>query len=659
MEKFFSEHGLLAESLTGFEPRAGQLRMAEAVAAVLDSDINEVEEGIDQAKILVVEAETGIGKTLAYLIPAVLSGQRLVVSTATITLQDQILNKEIPLIARILNMDIKALCVKGRQNYLCYYRWFQYRSSAGHLLPEDEDLARIDAWLQETETGDRSELSWLSDWSPLWARISAQSHQCLGAECPEGGLCFVNQLRRKAGSARLLIVNHHLFFSDLALRKSGFGEVLPRYEGVIFDEAHHLENVATNFFGTSFSQYQLLDLLGDVQRQAEADLAAVQVDRLRHVVVGLKERLDRFVALFPAGRGRFPLLPLIDKTPQWQTEVDSLVAGLNRLGRETDDLAATNEGWQVIRRRTEELVANLVHIALPQESISEHPSVSWYEKREKSVGLSSTPIDIAPQLQEYLYPAIESCVMTSATLTTGGDFSYIQDRLGLDEHTRTLRLDSPFDYTGRTLFYIPEANFPEPSGSQFADALCSRVAEILEISRGRALVLFTSLKGMEYMASFLEQRFDFPVLVQGSASRQALLERFRTETDSILLAVASFWEGVDIPGESLSCVIIDKLPFEVPSDPVIQARIEAITKGGGRPFFDFQVPRAILALRQGVGRLMRASSDRGLIAVMDVRLFNKGYGRLFIKSLPPSPVVRSLLPVTQFFMDGQPDEHIH
>jgi ATP-dependent DNA helicase DinG len=651
MENIFSENGLLADCLADFEPRAGQLKMAQAVAAVLDHGVKESDENPGRAKILVVEAETGIGKTLAYLIPAILSEQRLVVSTATITLQDQILKKEIPLIARILDKEIRALCVKGRQNYLCYYRWFQYRSTAQLSLLDDTDLVKIDQWLQVTETGDRSELAWLPDWSPLWAKVSAQSHQCLGMECPEGALCFVNKLRRKAGSARLLIVNHHLFFSDLALRKSGYGEILPRYESVIFDEAHHLENVATTFFGIAFSQYQLVDLLVDVERQAEADLSTMQIERLSHISLGLKERSERFAALFPAERGRYPLGPLVKKTSQWQEEVESLVTGLGRLSDDLADLGAVSEGWSVLQKRTDELKTNLVRIALPEEGAVGGAFVRWYEKRDRTIGISSTPINIAPQLQEFLYPAINSCILTSATLTAGGDFSYVHERLGLDDQTQTLRLNSPFDYSGQTLLYVPEDGFPEPFHKKFAEGLCARVLDILQVSKGRALVLFTSFKGMDFMAQYLQERLTYPVLVQGSSSRHALLERFRQETHSILLAVASFWEGVDIPGESLSCVIIDKLPFEVPSDPVIQARMEAVAAAGGNPFFGFQIPRAILTLRQGVGRLMRASTDWGLIAIMDVRLFSKGYGRIFTASLPPSPVVRSMDAVKQFFTE--------
>jgi len=648
VKEIFASGGLLALYLSAFEPRSGQLRMAEAVAATLAAGDKAGAEG-QRAKVLLVEAETGIGKTLAYLIPALLSGQRVVVSTATINLQDQILNKEIPLIERALGRSAAALCVKGRQNYLCLYRWNQYRSSPQLSLVEDADIGRIKQWLEKTSSGDRAELSWLADRSLLWPKISAQSSQCLGSDCPDGASCFVNQLRKQAGSARLLIVNHHLFFSDLALRQAGFAEILPRYQAVIFDEAHHLEGVATQFFGKTFSQYQLLDLVADIERQAEADLPGKNRDQIIAFARGLTPRLERFALLFPAQRGRYPLVEVMAGNGSWALEVEGMATGLAQLAGLLTGQAATGEVWNILSTRAAELEANLRHICLPPERGEGDRFVHWYERRERTITLSATPVRIAEELEKTLYSSVQSCIMTSATLSAGGDFSYVKERLGLDATATTLQFHSPFDYEGRTLLYVPEKDFPEPADASYNDRVCQRVLEILQISQGRALVLFTSLKAMEMMAEFLESRLSYPVLVQGRASRQALLALFKETTDSVLLAVASFWEGVDVPGDSLSCVIIDKLPFEVPSDPVIQARIQAISDGGGKPFFDFQVPRAILTLRQGVGRLMRATTDCGVIAIMDVRLFTKGYGRSFRASLPPSPVVRSLVDVRTFF----------
>ena len=645
MKRIFSPGGKLSTGLKGFESRSGQQEMAEAVTATLDEGVERID---GQSSVLLVEAETGIGKTLAYLVPALLSGQRVVISTATINLQDQILKKEIPLLEKVFEMDIPALCIKGRQNYLCHYRWFQHRSNPQISLIENREEEKIEQWLEKTECGDRAELSWLPDRSPLWLKISAQPNQCLGGDCPESSLCFVNRLRKQAGTARLLIVNHHLFFSDLALRKAGYGEILPRYNAVIFDEAHHIENVATNFFGQHFSHYQLVDLIGDLERQAETDLPATSFDSLVGYSRGLKQRLDLFTTLFPAKRGRYPLEPLFDKVAHWQETIDNLANGLGQLAERCAKLTPHGEIWNLFAERAGELQKNLLLIA-GTGKVNSGYFIHWYERREKTVSISATPVKIADELENCLYNSVQSCIMTSATLTTGQDFKYIRERLGIDEESKTLCLQSPFDYKGRTLLYVPEQGFPEATAENYDDMLCERMYELLKISQGRALVLFTSFRAMDMVADYLESRLSYPVLVQGTASRQSLLEKFRETNDSVLLAVASFWEGVDVSGDSLSCVLIDKLPFEVPTDPVIQARMKAIEAEGGKPFFQFQVPRAILTLKQGVGRLMRSTTDRGVIGIMDIRLYSKGYGRMFRASLPPSPVVRTLEDVKNFF----------
>ncbi len=645
MKEIFAEGGKLSSGLEGFEPRAGQQQMAEAVAELLSADD---ENGDGRASVLLIEAETGIGKTLAYLVPALLSGQRVVVSTATINLQDQIVKKEIPLLEKIFKTDIPALCIKGRQNYLCHYRWFQHCATPQVSLLEDDDIKKLEKWLAKTESGDRAELSWLPDRSPLWPKISAQSNQCMGSDCPEFQLCFVNRVRKKAGAARLLIVNHHLFFSDLALRQAGYGEILPRYQAVVFDEAHHLENVATNFFGKHFSHYQLLDLLGDLERYAKKDLEPSVFDRLVGSARGLRQRLDGFTAIFPAKRGRYPLQPLVEKSDEWQATVENVLQGLEKLSEQCSELAHHGEVWNLFADRASELQKNLFHIAGVEHG-EEGDFIRWYERRERAVSLSATPVRVAEELENCLYNSVQSCIMTSATLTTGGTFKYMQDRLGIDDRCKTLCLQSPFDYKGRTLLYVPEQGFPEAAAQNYNEILRDRIYELLKISRGRALVLFTSFRAMDMVAEYLSGKLSYPVLVQGTASRHSLLDQFRETNDSVLLAVASFWEGVDVSGDSLSCVLIDKLPFEVPSDPVIQARMKAIEADGGKPFFQFQIPRAILTLRQGVGRLMRSTGDRGVIGVLDIRLYSKGYGRMFRSSLPPSPVVRTLEEVKEFF----------
>lgn len=645
MTDIFAQGGILARKLPGYESRPSQLRMAEAIAAALDL---QGEETSGQPAMLAVEAGTGTGKTLAYLVPAILSGQKVVVSTNTLNLQDQILTKEIPFIRKHLAPQLNALCVKGRQNYLCLYRWQQFLASPQrNLFADDRDTQRIIDWLEDTETGDRSELSWLADNAPLWQAITASTSQCLGGNCPDAGSCFITRLRKKAGQAQLLVVNHHLFFSDLALRRFGHAEVLPRYESVIFDEAHHLEGVATRYFGTSFSHYQVVDLIKDLETAAHADLVGRTREGIVQTARALAKQVDLFAELFPKERGRFSLLQFIARFPGWEEERQRLADQIKGLCNQLAKASVNGESWAGMQRRAEEMLAAFTTITEAQDSAS----VFWYERREKTVALSASPIDIARELREFLYEQARNVIFTSATLTTDNTFTYFSSRLGLPADTQTLTLATPFDYANRTLLFVPGKGFPEPTSREFPAATQQLMQELITAANGRALVLFTSISAMRAAHEFLLSRLPFPVLVQGEAPKARLLEQFREQTHSVLLAVASFWEGVDVAGESLSCVIIDKLPFEVPSDPVIMARMERIKSEGGNPFFDFQIPRAILTLRQGVGRLMRSSSDRGVLAICDIRLFSKQYGRLFLKSLPPSPICRELSLVRNFFQE--------
>ncbi|MDH3359962.1 MAG: ATP-dependent DNA helicase, partial [Desulfobulbaceae bacterium] len=597
---------------------------------------------------LAVEAETGIGKTLAYLIPAVLSQQKVIISTGTRNLQDQILNKEIPFIIEHIDPDCSALCVKGRQNYLCRNRWQKLSSASQmHLFGDDTDMALINDWLAETDTGDRAELPWLPDNSPLWHELSATTAQCLGSLCPDNSNCFITRLRKKAARARLLIVNHHLFFSDLAVRRMGHAEVLPRYESVIFDEAHHLEDIATRYFGTAFSNFQIQDLVKDIEQLAQKGLADRNRDKTIQLARVLATQTAQFTSLLPRKKGRFPMETAINQMANWADEVDQLLATFLSLAKQLDDMTINGEVWMALERRCSTLADKLLFVTGEQDS----SHVYWFERREKSIVLSASPIDVAGELQETLYSETRSLVFTSATLTTGGNFAYVKERLGLPPETETLSLPSPFDYRNNALLYVPENSFPLPADPAFFQKAQERIYAILKSSQGRALLLFTSLRAMETMYQMLSDRLPYPLYMQGTAPKAALLEAFQHDTHSVLFAVASFWEGVDIPGESLSCVIIDKLPFEVPSDPVVMARMDKIKDEGGKPFFDFQVPRAILTLRQGVGRLLRTANDRGVLSILDVRLFTKQYGASFRKSLPASPVCRNLDTVEQFFSE--------
>jgi ATP-dependent DNA helicase DinG len=640
-QEIFKPDGLLSKLLDSYEPRDGQLGMASAVAKILGGGK------------LVVEAETGIGKTLAYLIPAVLSRQKAVISTNTLNLQEQILRSEIPFIQEHIDPELSALCVKGRQNYLCLYRWHQFALHPQlEMFASDATRKKIAHWLKSTTSGDRAELDWLEDNSPLWREISATASQCLGNNCPNEKTCFITELRRKAGSARLLIVNHHLFFSDLALRRDGYGEVLPRYEVVIFDEAHHLENVATNFFGFTVSHFQMIDLAKDV-KLAVSLLPEDKQERISQAADVLHIRSEHFAAIFPAQPGKYPLQEFIEQRPEWEQEIQAVSDGLSGLESSLLAMAVEGETFQALASRCQELQSRLLAIAGLLEIPREETYIRWYERREKTLVLTASPIDIALELNSILYPNVRSTVFTSGTLTVGGDFSYFLARLGLDRDTETLSLKSPFDYHSHTMLYVPAHTsgkpFPQPDQKAFPEKIQEAIYQILLASSGRALVLFTSISSMRKTYPFLVENLPYPVFIQGQAPRHKLLESFQDQTNSVLLAVASFWEGINVPGESLSCVIIDKLPFEVPSDPVIMARINKIREEGGNPFMDFQLPRAILTLRQGVGRLMRTSTDNGLLAILDVRLFTKQYGRLFFRSLPPSPVTREITDVVSFF----------
>ncbi len=637
----FAPGGILSNTLPGHEARPGQLEMAAAVAASFAGDELDL-----QNHMLAVEAETGIGKTLAYLVPAALSGQKVIISTGTLNLQEQILKKEIPFIKKHIVPDLTALCVKGRQNYLCLYRWHQLYNSAQLPLFENAHLDAIAGWLDTTQSGDRAELDWLPDNSSLWRELTASSSQCLGMNCPDSSNCFINTLRKKAARSQLLIVNHHLFFSDLALRRFGFAEVLPRYESVIFDEAHHIENIATRYFGTSFSHFQLLDLSLDIEKLCEEGDGASKKEHIIQSAKALGSEAKSFLTIFPAEKGRFPLHDAIEKINSWPEDILRLEGSLSQLIGRLEGRSQLNEAWNTMLRRAEELLANFKTITATQS-----PSfVYWYERRDKTVSMSASPIEIAGELQESFYNEVKTIIFTSATLTAGGNFSYLFDRLGLPRKTPTLQLHSPFDYENRTKLFIPN-DFPEPAAPTYFKELQQSILDILTASNGRALVLFTSFKSMHLLHHYLADKLPYPLFIQGSAPKQILIDRFSNETHSVLLAVASFWEGVNIPGETLSCVIIDKLPFEVPSDPVIMARINKIRQDGGNPFIDFQVPRAILTLRQGLGRLMRSTSDSGLLAIMDVRLFTKRYGSLFRKSLPLSPLIRNIEDIHRFFQN--------
>jgi ATP-dependent DNA helicase DinG len=636
MKRYFGPDGLLAEKLPGFEYRALQLQMAEAVEASLR----------DTAPLL-VEAATGTGKTWAYLIPAILSGKRIAVSTGTKTLQDQIFDHDIPVLQRLLFPQLRAVVLKGRKNYVCQRRLSLFALQPSFAAHEEAKLfQRLLRWAARTETGDRAEIPWLPDQFHAWSDISCNSDQCLGQDCPDHSRCFLTRLRQQAARAHLLLVNHHLLFADLAVRRSGFGEVIPRYEAVIFDEAHQLEDIAASYFGIQWSNFRIQELLHDTQ--VEIQRATKDVQLLRDVrgacnhLETLNRQLVHLLCRPPATTGRFRLEPehmghaFIDTCAE-------MGRSLEALGTQLTPYRESHPALEGCQRRGQELQTILRELLEQRD-----PSlIYWYETTSRGVFFHGTPIEVAPIFQQHLFKHTPTAVFTSATLAAAGSFAFLRDRLGLPIDTRELLLPSPFAYEHQALLYIPSP-FPQPNAGDFCQRVADEAQAVLTKTRGRALFLFTSYRNMTQVHRLLEPRLTYPILLQGQKPKRILLTEFKENIASVLFATSSFWEGVDVPGEALSCVLIDKLPFEVPDDPLLVARLEALRTQGKNPFNDYQVPRAILHLKQGVGRLIRSSQDRGIIVLFDIRLLQKSYGRLFLDSLPPCRRVHRLADLDEF-----------
>jgi ATP-dependent DNA helicase DinG len=656
----FADDGPLAHTVDGYEPREGQRAMAAAVADV-----------IERGGTLIAEAGTGTGKTLAYLVPAILSGKRVLVSTGTKNLQEQIFFKDIPLLRDALGTPFSATLMKGRSNYLCLHRFETYRdgveggTSAGGRLIESGDrvtLPIINAWLKKTETGDRSELRDLPEDLPLWKDIAADAETCLGAECPRYGDCFVTLMRQRAAESDVVIVNHHLLCADAQLRKSAYGEVIPACATLVVDEAHQLEDVATQYFGIAVSNYRLEDLLRDVDHKLGSvgrGFTPRQTDEIGQSVSRAAERSRTFFSALSMGR-----MEVAESKARYTSDsfadyfedgamlagaLEGLEATLVLAGRKAppDTPGETSEDVDevitTLARRARELREDLTFLI----RASDTDFVYYVESRGRGLFLRASPIDVSRVAKEALFDRMRATVLTSATLAVDGSFQYAKSRLGVRD-AMELRVASEFDYARQALLYLPR-RVPPPKSPAFSAAAAREVIEILKRSRGRAFVLFTSYAVLRAVQQFVEMALPFPVLVQGTAPRSTLIEQFRSTPNAVLLATASFWQGVDVVGEALSCVIIDKLPFASPGDPVTAARIEAIKATGGDAFATYQVPLAILALQQGLGRLIRHRSDRGVLAILDPRLRTMGYGRRFLDSLPPAPVTQDLGAVERFF----------
>jgi ATP-dependent DNA helicase DinG len=607
--------------------------MARAVADVLGGD-----------RTLLVEAGTGTGKTLAYLIPAVLSGEKIVISTGTRALQDQLAERELPLVERALGRAIDWCVLKGRENYVCLYRLEDVGASPSRST-HDSGFNAIREWARETETGDRAELAWLPDGDPIWPSVSVTAEQCLGSACPRYEPCFLTQAKRRAARADVVVVNHALFFADLAAGPHASGSIVPRHTAVIFDEAHGLEDVATSHWGVSVSRHRLRDLVADLRREPlpEGDVsgrAAVYeaVDRMQAAAETAFEALRGLAKSEAPSRLRW----LPDAAERAASSGLDLLARLDEVRQRIDALGALGDGWTRLAERAGALARDARFLWRAEDPAY----VFWVELSGLAVRLSASPLDVSSILRDALFSSGSPCVLTSATLTAGGSFAYLKSRLGIDDAVE-LALASPFDYRTQTLVYVPR-EFPFPREAAFVDAVADEVVRVVTASRGRAFVLFTSYRGLDRAFDRCRRRLDYPVLKQGDGPRMALIERFKAGP-SVLFATMGFWQGIDVPGEALSCVVLDKLPFAPPDDPIVQARTEALHSEGLDPFAAYQLPAAAIWLKQGFGRLIRSRRDRGVIAILDRRLFTHGYGRFFLESLPPAPVTNAFEDVERFF----------
>jgi ATP-dependent DNA helicase DinG len=636
VEAAWRSGGPLARVLPDFEARPQQAAMARAVADALASN-----------RTVLVEAGTGTGKTLAYLIPAVLSNQKVVVSTGTRALQDQLAGRELPLVERALGRPVDWCVLKGRENYVCVYRLEDAAGGSGQFLLR-EGLQAIREWAAKTDTGDRAELSWLADDDPLWPSVSVTAEQCLGSACPRYEPCFLTRVKRRAARADLVIVNHALFFADLAAGPHASGAIVPHHTAVIFDEAHVLEEVATNHWGVTVSRHRVRDLLADLRREPlpggdDAGRATLfdAADRAQAAAERAFDALRAAAGSEAVARSRWAP----DHTDHAAASGLDLLARLAELKQGVEALGARGEGWA----RLGERVAALGRDARFLWRGEDPAYVFWIESNGAAVRLSGSPLDVSSLLRDTLFSAGRPCVLTSATLTAGGSFGYLKDRLGIDDADE-LALASPFDYRSQALVYIPR-EFPFPRESGFFDAVADEVVRIVAASRGRAFVLFTSHRALDRVAPRCRSRLAYPVLKQGDAPRMALIERFKTEP-AVLFATMGFWQGIDVPGDALSCVVLDKLPFAPPDDPIVQARTDALKSEGLDPFAAYQLPAAAIWLKQGFGRLIRSGRDRGVIAILDRRLVTHGYGRFFLESLPPAPVTSTFADVERFFATG-------
>lgn len=632
LEKIFGPRGWLAKNHPQYEYRASQLEMAE-----------EVESALENRRHLIAEAGTGTGKTLAYLVPVIRSGRRVVISTGTKNLQEQIFFKDIPFLKGLFP-ELRVTLMKGRQNYLCRQKLYDIENQPALTgLEEIELYTELREWEKRTETGDRAELEKLPDTSQFWPQVDARRETCTGQKCGQFEKCFITWMHQRAAESDVIIVNHHLFFADLALKQMEFASILPDYTALVFDEAHDMEDVATLYFGIQISNYRVEELARDAEIILR--MKALEGAEILKAVGALRNRSNHFFELFPSGEGR----------SSFDNREEFLEVNRGAYGMLSNAFVQLETELSRVKDRPEEinkLAARSAELRKAFQFILESRErnfVFWWERRGRGVFLEASPIDVSTLLRERVFERVESVILTSATLAVGGKFDFLKGRLGVQNAKEKIH-NSHFDYARQALLYTP-LHLPDPRQPEFQRMAAEEVIHILKASRGRAFVLFTSHQQMRQVYERVRGHLRFPLLLQGDAPRTALLDRFRSTPHAVLFATSSFWQGVDVQGQQLSVVIIDRLPFAVPTDPVVAARVRLINEDGGNAFADYQVPQAVISLKQGFGRLIRSQKDRGVLTILDNRMIRKQYGKVFLESLPPYGRTNRLDEVREFMRE--------